>query len=1109
MFYKLRGKKLALLLSIITLFMLVGCSSNGGSDELTGNQSKLGVTVKLPGSQEDGASIQKLDINLKKIEGKVINVNDSNDIHESEAKIEEGTTEVGLEFKNLKKNAKYKIIIKGIYVDGDEEIVAYKSPEDTTAVTNDDESTVTVTLELQATKNLTMNFENMPAEAASGIVTIVPEEVGLEAEIDVAEAKADFGSTPAGEYAAKVKLYDSEENLIVDKATEVFEALPGRAENVSVDLENTTSGGKLKVNVTWQLAPKAPTGLTAKYNESTGAIDLTWDDSADKYLVYRGTSEAEKLPLMEKAITTHNYSDTDVQGDTTYYYWVRAYDADALASDLSDSVSETTPAPEGITLHFKSDSSATPYVYSWYTGTDGTKYEPTGGWNNQTAMDSESNGWYKLTISKDNLNNYESGISFGIIITDSANGGNKLTGGDTEIKDLGQYWWDGSDWTTDNLNGPSEPKIPVSPKGGTYKGDTVIEVGPIDDGGASITSSSCEFAGETFTLSTTEITEIKISDYVADGEKGTLTASATNSEGTTEVSYDYTRDDGAVVDKFTWDNASVYFVMTDRFFNGDPSNDNSYGRITDYGSDKLNTGTFHGGDIAGLTEKLEEGYFEDLGVNAIWITAPYEQMHGFCGGGSGGFPHYGYHGYYALDWTMMDKNMGTIEEFRDFVNTAHSQGIRVVMDVVMNHPGYNTMLDGVQYGFGGIDASEEEVMSWRPSSGENWHSYHDHYIDYDNKSAWSNWWNGWVRAGLPGYEPLGEPPLKQLPDSGLPDIKTEITNSIGLAPILETKWSMEQSGYDQWIVPAAEELRKNLNNSAPADYIIKWLAAWVEEFGIDGFRVDTAKHVEKWRWGQLKGAAEDALDTWRAENSNAPGAEWDEDFWMTAEDFGHGVGRSDYFNDNDGDGTQDFESVINFSFNQNPPSISNVGDVWQDYANRINNGDWNVLTYINSHDARDTYNWYDTNKDMGTMLLLLPGGVQIYYGDENSRELGPEVDGDANQPTRSDYQWNTNQDILAHWQKVGQFRHDHPAVGAGQQTDLGNNTYGRTYSGNAMEDKVVIAIGGSGTTSVNVEGIFADGTQVRDAYDGDTATVSNSTVEFDFDNGVILIEAVN
>ena len=111
----------------------------------------------------------------------------------------------------------------------------------------------------------------------------------------------------------------------------------------------------------------------------------------------------------------------------------------------------------------------------------------------------------------------------------------------------------------------------------------------------------------------------------------TVSATVTNGEGTTTKSATLTTADiPTVPDTFTWDNALIYFVIQDRFYDGDSSNNNSYGRMSkdDLGS---SIGTFHGGDIKGLTEKLD--YINDLGVNAIWITAPYEQAHGWCGGG--------------------------------------------------------------------------------------------------------------------------------------------------------------------------------------------------------------------------------------------------------------------------------------------------------------------------------------------------------------------------------------------------------------------------------------------------------------------------------------------
>lgn len=73
-------------------------------------------------------------------------------------------------------------------------------------------------------------------------------------------------------------------------------------------------------------------------------------------------------------------------------------------------------------------------------------------------------------------------------------------------------------------------------------------------------------------------------------------------------------------------------------------------------------------------------------MNALWISAPFEQIHGWVGGGTkGDFPHYAYHGYYTQDWTTLDANMGSEDDLRALVDGAHQRGIRILFDVVMNH----------------------------------------------------------------------------------------------------------------------------------------------------------------------------------------------------------------------------------------------------------------------------------------------------------------------------------------------------------------------------------------------------------------------------------------
>lgn len=551
---------------------------------------------------------------------------------------------------------------------------------------------------------------------------------------------------------------------------------------------------------------------------------------------------------------------------------------------------------------------------------------------------------------------------------------------------------------------------------------------------------------------------------------------------------------------FSWDNANVYFVMTDRFNNGNISNDGAYGRPkTDaWGSD---VGTFHGGDIKGLTKKLEEGYFTDLGTNAIWITAPWEQMHGWVGGKDGDFAHYGYHGYYGLDFTEMDKSIGTIDEMREFVDLAHTKGIRVVLDVVMNHVAYPTLVDMAEYGYGDRGGL---AGNWIPDKGQgqNWHT-HNNIMNTNNSSAWASWWgSSWIRANnIAGYDQCGGND-QTLCVGFLPDIKTESTSGTGLPPVLKTKFNKETSGYDNWIVPAAKEYRKDLN-VAPKDYMIKWLSSWVEEFGIDGFRIDTAKHVQADKWKELKTSASSALTKWRQNNPTKPGADWTENFWMTGEVWGHGLGRTGTYFDNG------FDSLINFSFQS--ANMSDLEGLFSRYASEFN-GDlpnYNMISYLSSHD-KGLYNRGNLVQ-AGTALLLLPGGVQTYYGDETARPFGA-TGSDPDQGSRSFMNWSSiNQGVLSHWQKIGQFRNNHIAVGAGTHMKIADSpyTFSRTYEKGDVLDKVVVATGASGTVDVNVSGIFPDGTTVRDAYTKNEGVVSGGKAKFTAGtNGVILIENV-
>ncbi|MBQ1629345.1 MAG: hypothetical protein II098_09350 [Treponema sp.] len=800
------------------------------------------------------------------------------------------------------------------------------------------------------------------------------------------------------------------------------------------------------------------------------------------------------------------------------------------------------------TIIFVKDSSA-PDIWAWETDNGAALTEKAGGaWGTSSdatkmvAVPSDymadPNGWYMIDYSSKATGKT---IKF------------KLNWSNTEITGkAGTFWYDGSSSSTTNpspvVSGlvvtVENPQVPVAPTATIAPDSDTISVSgaitvTLTNGNDTISAASVTVSGaasKTYSYSdfSNDVLTIKVSDLgITEADKTiTVNASVTNSVKTvTATPKAYTTTPNVVAkNTFTWDNVNCYFVITDRFYNGDTKNDNSYYRKN---SNIPDVATFHGGDIVGLTKKLD--YFSDLGVNAIWITAPYEQAHGWCSGGkNNNFPHYAFHGYYTQDWTYMDQNMGTIEEFRTFVNEAHKRGIRVVMDVVMNHTGYNTVEDMITYDFGNFKTVPSH--GW-VSSSSNWGENHT-ITNYDEQGKWGNWWGCWVRAfsdhpnwaSNAGYATGGSGDLTGSLQ-GLPDVVTERTSSVSIPKFLKTKWAQEPDStvvpsstgntcgnkYGDYKLPTIANVDwysksgdwRADNKGAPTDYQVIWLSGWVREFGVDGFRCDTAKHVDKYRWGQLKAACEDALKKWRADSSKedtAGAKEWTDGFWMTGEAWGWPKESSgDYY------GEGKFDSMIDFSFNgsnnwdgnyrTNYPSNSS----WSTYigyntdSDSDSNGNKNRrLAYISSHDTGLTR--VGDQYEVGTGLVLLPGGVQIYYGDESYREKKYSGWGDSDMMTRGDMNWSdgkltgsvsdksSNADLVAHWGKVGKFRKYNPAVGAGT-----GSAYKRSYSGAAGANKVAIGVEG---TSVDVSNLFSDGTTVYNWYDGTSATVSSGSVTF-------------
>ncbi|MEZ4415911.1 MAG: alpha-amylase family glycosyl hydrolase [Gemmatimonadota bacterium] len=516
-----------------------------------------------------------------------------------------------------------------------------------------------------------------------------------------------------------------------------------------------------------------------------------------------------------------------------------------------------------------------------------------------------------------------------------------------------------------------------------------------------------------------------------------------------------------------WNSATVYFLLTDRFRNGDPSNDFALGRARDGAPLR----SFLGGDFRGVLEKIEEGYFDALGVTALWMTPFVEQIHGSVDEGTG--QSYGFHGYWARDWTAVEPALGSVEDLRALIDAAHRHGMRVLMDAVINHTGPVTPLD-------------------------------------------PQWPDEWVRTGprcvYTNYVTTVECTLVD----NLPDVRTDRDEPVELPPLLVAKWEQEGRLAEERAELDAFFQRTGYAR-APRYYLIKWLTDWVRELGIDGYRVDTAKHFEERISAELAREAETALAEWRAAHPEAAGD--DLPFFMVGEVYGYDVdGGAEYdFGDRRVDYFEfGYDALINFGFKR--AATGPIDDLFSRYSRALSEGAVEgsaILNYVSSHDDGEPYDLERRDPlGAGTRLLLSPGGAQIYYGDEVARPLQVAgAQGDAN--LRSPMEWDAidggdvrTREILDHWQKLGRFRAAHPAVGSGLHRSHQTDPYifSRTLERPQGADRVLVALAAApGVKTIPVFGVFEDGTVLEDAYSGWTGPVRAGVVTVESAFGIVLL----
>lgn len=135
----------------------------------------------------------------------------------------------------------------------------------------------------------------------------------------------------------------------------------------------------------------------------------------------------------------------------------------------------------------------------------------------------------------------------------------------------------------------------------------------------------------------------------------------------------------------SWDEEIIYMVMTDRFFDGDPTNNNPENIEGSFDKDHLEA--YHGGDFRGIIDKVD--YLKDLGITTLWITPIVKNIDTNMMAEKGG-KQFAYHGYWASDFTKIDPHLGSEEDLKELIDVLHANGMKLMVDVVINHSGYGT-----------------------------------------------------------------------------------------------------------------------------------------------------------------------------------------------------------------------------------------------------------------------------------------------------------------------------------------------------------------------------------------------------------------------------------
>ncbi|WP_392670004.1 pullulanase-type alpha-1,6-glucosidase [Streptomyces sp. LN785] len=394
-----------------------------------------------------------------------------------------------------------------------------------------------------------------------------------------------------------------------------------------------------------------------------------------------------------------------------------------------------------------------------------------------------------------------------------------------------------------------------------------------------------------------------------------------------------------------------YFVMPDRFANGDTSNDRGglTGSRLETGYDPTDKGFYQGGDLKGLTSRLD--YIKDLGTTAIWLAPIFKNR---PVQGTGKDASAGYHGYWITDFTQVDPHFGTNADLSKLIDRAHAKGMKVFFDVITNHTA-----DTVDY--------TEKTYGYKPKG-----AYP--YLDKDGRPFDDS-------KGLAKVDADSFPYTPKNTGSKVPswlDDPTMYHNRGDSTYAGESTTYGDFSGLDDLWTERPEVV------SGMEDIYEKW----VRDFRIDGFRIDTVKHVDLDFWTQWA----TALDAYAARHGR-------DDFFMFGEVYSADTAiTSPYVTRGRLDATLDFpfqEAARQYASQSAPASklAAVFGDDYRYTTDKANA--YEQVTFLGNHDMGRIGSFLKQDNPKADdaelvrraelaneLMFLSRGNPVVYYGDE-------------------------------------------------------------------------------------------------------------------------------